>query len=179
MKNLSIVGKFAALMAVFGVFTLGVATYSASQISKIDESYTDLLRHDSIAALALGKADKAFENGRAAIGDLLMLTDDALNAKAIKELKDAHDAFLGEMDRAIAAAPQEATLVDLKAAGLNVLDNVCKLTVQKSNGCDGPGGCHGLAGNIPPRLSATIPDIERQDQRSGKTARGPGGHQKP
>ncbi|MBB3458165.1 methyl-accepting chemotaxis protein [Rhizobium sp. BK313] len=132
MKNLSIVGKFAALLAVFGVFTLGVATYSASQISKIDESYTDLLRHDSIAALALGKADKAFENGRAAIGDLLMLTDDALNAKAIKELKDAHDAFLGDMDRAVAAAPQEATLVDLKAAGLNVLDNVCKLTIQKA-----------------------------------------------
>jgi methyl-accepting chemotaxis protein len=132
MKNISITGKFATLMAAFAVFTLGVATYSASQISKIDESYTDLLKHDSIAALALGKADKAFENGRAAIGDLLMLTDDALNAKAIKELKNAHDEFQGDMDRAIAAAPREATLVDLKAAGLNVLDNVCKVTIEKA-----------------------------------------------
>ena len=68
-------------MAVFGVFTILVATYAASQISKINSSYTDVLMHDSIAALALGNADKAFENSRAAISDLLMLTDDTLNAK--------------------------------------------------------------------------------------------------
>jgi methyl-accepting chemotaxis protein len=132
MKNLPIVAKFATLMAAFGAFTLCVAAYSASQMSHIDESYTDLLRHDSIAALALGKAEKGFENSRAAIGDLLMLTDDDLNAKAIKELTDAHDQFRREMDRAIAAAPTDKALPALRAEGLDVLDGLCKVTVEKA-----------------------------------------------
>ncbi|MBY3064764.1 HAMP domain-containing protein [Rhizobium laguerreae] len=130
MKNLPIVGKPAALMAVFGVFTILVATYAASQISKINSSYTDVLMHDSIAALALGNADKAFENSRAAISDLLMLTDDTLNAKAITELRDAHDRFQREMDIAIAAAADDATLPRLKATGFDVLNSVCQATVN-------------------------------------------------
>ncbi|TCR73372.1 methyl-accepting chemotaxis protein [Rhizobium sp. BK376] len=130
MNNLPIVGKLATLIAAFGIFTILVATYSVSQISKINSSYTEVLTHDSIAALALGKADKAFENSRAAIGDLLMLTDDDLNAKAIGELRDAHDRFLREMDTAIAAASDDAALPRLKARGLDVLDGVCQATVK-------------------------------------------------
>ncbi|WP_222001528.1 methyl-accepting chemotaxis protein [Rhizobium laguerreae] len=130
MKDLPIVGKLTVLLVAFCAFTVLVATYSASQISKINVSYTSLLNQESAAALALGKADKAFENSRAAIGDLLMLTDDNLNTQSIAELNDAHRAFQTEMDKAIALAPAETALSRLKAKGLDVLDNRCRPTVN-------------------------------------------------
>jgi methyl-accepting chemotaxis protein len=130
MKDLPIVGKLTVLLGAFGAFTVLVAAYSASQISNINVNYTSILNHESAAALALGKADKAFENSRASIGDLLMLTDEDLNADAIAELNDAHRTFQTEMDQAIAAAPDETNLPRLKAKGLNVLDNICRTTVN-------------------------------------------------
>ncbi|NKJ08410.1 methyl-accepting chemotaxis protein [Rhizobium sp. SG741] len=130
MKDLPIVGKLTVLLGAFGAFTVLVATYSGNQISKINVSYTSLLNQESAAALALGKADKAFENSRAAIGDLLMLTDDDLNTQSIAELNEAHRAFLAEMDNAIAVAPAETALPRLKAKGLDVLDNRCRPTMN-------------------------------------------------
>lgn len=36
MKNIPIAGKFLIVFALFGVFAIGIAAYSATQIMKID-----------------------------------------------------------------------------------------------------------------------------------------------
>ncbi len=132
MRDVPIIGKFAIIMACFGLFALVVAGYSGSQIWKIDRSYTSLLTHESDAALALSFANESFQSGRSAIGDLLMSQTDELNANSKKALTEARDKFTKSMDVAIRIFPNDNAISDLKSEGLKVLDQDCSDTLQQA-----------------------------------------------
>ncbi len=72
MKNIPIFGKFLSIMAVFGVFAVGVAFYAGSRINGVSAAYVDLLDHEANAAVALARANRHVQGMRAAIGDVML-----------------------------------------------------------------------------------------------------------
>lgn len=76
MKNLPIIGKFLTIMALFGVFALGVAGYAGTRIMDIDTSYSDLISQDTAAATAISRANRALQGARSAIAELTIARSD-------------------------------------------------------------------------------------------------------
>lgn len=130
MQNISIIGKFLTIMAVFGLFTLGVVTYSSTQILKVDGLYSGLISGESKAAQSLIRANRAFQTSRADIAELTILRTDAQNKRAMDDLKVNQDAILANFDMAIAALPLEARFGPLKTEVLKVLNEGCKPTID-------------------------------------------------
>lgn len=124
-KHISIIGKFMVIMAAFGFFSVGMALYSGQQIASVDNRYSDLLDHESTATLYLARANRSLQASRGSIGDLLMSQSQELDNAALKELETSRANFVTFIDKAIAALPQNADIVKLKADGLAVIDNSC------------------------------------------------------
>ncbi len=129
MKNIPIVGKFIAIMAVFGVFSIGVAFYTGAQLRAIDTSYSNLLSGESNAALYLARANRSMQNMRAAIGDLALSRTPELNAAAEKEMLTAKESFVKFIDNAAKAVPADTAIGGLKTEVLKIIDELCGPTV--------------------------------------------------
>jgi methyl-accepting chemotaxis protein len=125
MKNIPIVGKFIAIMAMFGVFALGVAFYATGQIRFIDEEYSGLVNEESAAALYLARSNRSMQAMRAAMGDIMMASTPELMADADAELVKARESFVEFIGRAIAAMPGNADIPPLKTAVLEIVDKTC------------------------------------------------------
>lgn len=130
MKNISIIGKFLTIMAAFGLFILGVVTYSASQISKIDTSYSELLTSEGRAAQNLLQANRDFQMARASIAEMTILRSEADSKRAVEDLQAAQSGVTKNFDAALAALPSEASFGILKAKALKVLAESCKPTTN-------------------------------------------------
>ena len=130
MKHIPIVGKFLTVFALFGVFALGIATYSAIQIKSVDTAYSDLLANESSAALTLANASKSLQNGRAAIADMVMAATKEDTESADKEMLAIKTEYAAQMDATIKLMPADARLTTLKADGLALFDNACKKAID-------------------------------------------------
>ncbi|TQX84148.1 MULTISPECIES: methyl-accepting chemotaxis protein [unclassified Rhizobium] len=133
MKNIPIVGKFLTIMALFGVFALGVAGYAGTRILSIDTSYSNLLSNDAAAAIALARANRTLQGARTAIAELTIARTDADTASSAKELEASRAVFAKFMDAAIAGTPQRSDLGAIKAEGLRILDTTCANTIALGN----------------------------------------------
>jgi methyl-accepting chemotaxis protein len=125
MKHISISGKFVTIMAVFGVFSVGMALYSGKQISNIDTNYSALLEEDVTAALFLARANRMVQASRASIGDVMLARSAELDQAALEELDASRASFVDFMDKAIAAQPGNAEIAQLKTDGLAAIDVRC------------------------------------------------------
>jgi methyl-accepting chemotaxis protein len=125
MKNIPIVGKFIAIMAVFGIFSIGVAFYTGAQLKSIDTSYSNLLEGESNAALYLARSNRSMQNMRAAIADLVLLRSPELSEAAYKEIQTARESFVKFIDSATKAVPSNADIPGLKTAVLKIIDEAC------------------------------------------------------
>ncbi|PYE43086.1 methyl-accepting chemotaxis protein [Rhizobium sp. PP-F2F-G20b] len=130
MQNVSIIGKFLTIMAVFGLFTLGVVTYSSTQILKVDGLYSQLIAGEDKAAQNLIRANRAFQTARANIAELTISRTDAQNRQILDDLKVNQDAIGKNIDAAIAALPSDARFGSLKAEVLKALNEGCKPTID-------------------------------------------------
>lgn len=133
MQNISIIAKFLTIMAAFGLFALGVVTYSATQILKVDTSYRQLISGELVAAQKLIRANRAFQTARANITEMTITSSDAENKRVIDDLKASQATIAANFDIAIAALPSEARLVPLKSEVLRVLNEGCKPTVDRAS----------------------------------------------
>jgi len=126
MKNIPIAGKFLVVFALFGIFALGIAAYSATQIMKIDTRYSDLISSDSQASLNLARASSALMNGRAALADMMIAFTEEGNSAAEVETKATREEFSKLMDEAIQLMPEDKRLTSLKQEGLALYDKTCQ-----------------------------------------------------
>jgi methyl-accepting chemotaxis protein len=129
MKNVSITGKFLALLASFGLFALALAFYAGDQITKVDSGYSDLLSAEEDAAVSLARASRTYQTMRAAISDILLTSNKEQEKKAFEEIATARQEFTSLVDRAAADLPQDASIKDLKAKAVDILDQSCAKTV--------------------------------------------------
>lgn len=118
------------ILAVFGLFSLGAASYAALQIKFIDAEYSKLLYGESVATTYLARANRALQASRASIGDLLMARTEEQNAAINKDLANNQKSFLEFMDKATAALPSYSAIAELKAQGLHILNEVCAPTID-------------------------------------------------
>ncbi len=130
MKNISIIGKFLTIMAAFGLFILGVVTYSATQIWTIDTNYSELLTGEAHAAQSLIRANRAFQSARANIAEMTILRSEADSKRAVEDLKAAQVGVAKYFDTAIAAMPLETSFGSMKTDALKVLAESCKPTTD-------------------------------------------------
>ncbi len=130
MRNISIIGKFLTIMAVFGVFSVGVAIYSGLQISKIDAGYSGLLTGESATAISNVRMNRALQTARATLSEIIMSRTDILTQSAKEEFLAARQSLVESADLAIAAAPLDQELVSIKSDALRLLDATCKETVD-------------------------------------------------
>jgi methyl-accepting chemotaxis protein len=131
MKNISIIGKFLMVIAIFGVFAIGVAVYATGQMSHIAKGYSQLNEREDAAALALARANRSLQTARASIGDLLIATDDAANNLAIHEIDGSRKKFSAYTESAASLSPTTADDVKaIEARGLSVIDNDCANAIR-------------------------------------------------
>ncbi|SIR40430.1 methyl-accepting chemotaxis protein [Rhizobium sp. RU35A] len=125
MKHISIVGKFLAVIAVFGLFALGVAIFASGRILSVDTAYNGLLDNEGKAALSLARANRAMQTIRASIGDILMArTAESIDA-ANRALVSSSQDFVDFIDSAAKALPASHDIPALKAEVLQVMDGAC------------------------------------------------------
>ncbi|MCY1668910.1 methyl-accepting chemotaxis protein [Rhizobium sp. SL86] len=130
MGNLPILAKFFIIMGMFALFALGVTINASIAMKDVDADYNALIDHDSTASVAIARANRNLQSMRAAIGDIIMATDQAVLNRSQEEFTDTRARFAEMMDSAIAALPQERQLQDLKAEGLRIVDVSCRAVIE-------------------------------------------------
>jgi methyl-accepting chemotaxis protein len=131
MKNLPVIMKFMIIMGLFGTFALGVAVYATSQMRNIDTGYSDLIKGDGSAAFKVSRAGTYFTSAAYGIEDLVISNTDAQNAVAEAVIDNGKKSFNIALDQAIKAAPSHAEQFnELRAAGMDVIDNKCAPAIQ-------------------------------------------------
>ena len=139
MRNVPIIGKFLGIIAVFGLFALGVAFYATSQMHGIDRGYTALITHEEAATIAIARANRGFQTMHAAISDLLISNTAAGNEKATAELADAQATFDKYIAEAQENAPGDAAdILALKAAAEQVVKSDCAGSIQAGRAATTP-----------------------------------------
>jgi methyl-accepting chemotaxis protein len=98
----------------------------------IDKQYQGLLQGEETAVINLARANRSLQTARAAISDMLMSRTDAANQSAMAELYSARQSFVKFIDTAIATLPGNAELPTIKVRGLRIVDEACKLSIQKA-----------------------------------------------
>ncbi|MBO9127012.1 MULTISPECIES: methyl-accepting chemotaxis protein [unclassified Rhizobium] len=132
MRHLSITIKFLTLLGSMGLFVLCAVAYSSFQMVSIDKQYQGLLQGEETAVINLARANRSLQTARAAISDMLMSRSDAANRSAMAELDTARQSFVKFIDTAIAALPGNEELQPIKIRGLRIIDETCRLSVQKA-----------------------------------------------
>jgi methyl-accepting chemotaxis protein len=125
MKNLPIVLKILVILACFGVFAIGAAIYSGQKMTHIDAAYSELLLKEQRAAQYLAKSNRAFQNARASLGEIMMVTDEKAIQAAKTELEASVSSFRGFMAEAISAAPDDQEIKTYLTRGNAILQEDC------------------------------------------------------
>jgi len=130
-KHVSIMVKFLGIMGIFGIFALGVAFYSTSQMRLINGSYTGLMNGSAHAAIYLSRANRNLQTAHAGVAYLEIANTAAENAAAKADIDSGEKGYVQFMDLAAAAAPQEATtLAALKAQGMAAITQACAKAIS-------------------------------------------------
>jgi methyl-accepting chemotaxis protein len=131
MKNVSIIGKFFAILALFATFAVGAALYASYQINAVSRDYAKLLDRNAEAAVLVVRASRAGQQARSAIGDLLVSTTDAGNQSAMAEYESARKEFDVSIDQAASLDPNRADeIAKVKALGETIFDQDCANTIN-------------------------------------------------
>ena len=144
MKNIPIIGKFGAILAVFGMFSIAGAIYSTSQMRFLTTSYVALRNDQTEALLQLIRSQVDIQFIRGASGTLMLTPAPGLRQQELARIKTYRVRFAMFMGFAETADPAEAPAI---AA---VKSNVWQFTAGV---CTDPAALRAAAGsdvNAPP-----------------------------
>ena len=131
MKNIPVIGKFLLVMSLFGVFAIGSAFFSTSNMGEIDQGYSSAISHESAVALAIARATSNLRAMRAALGELQLSTTEAGNKAAKAQFDEARDLFVKYMDFAAQVEPSSANVTnDIKERVLRQVGSVCNASIE-------------------------------------------------
>jgi len=131
MRNISIIGKFLTVIAIFGVFVIGVAVYATGQMRSINAAYSAMSTHNAQATVLIARVGSRANGARAAISNILISDTAERDLAAKQEFDTARSEFLSYLDEASTLAPADAVaLQKLKADGLQVMDQDCAETMR-------------------------------------------------
>jgi methyl-accepting chemotaxis protein len=132
LKNLPIIAKFMAIMALFGLFSLGTAFYATHQMKTIDDRYSALIAGNGAASVDVARANRSLMGIQAGIAEVIASDTDAGNAAA-KALLDRSTADMHRFtERAAQHAPEQASaLRGIEARADDLLNHQCALAISE------------------------------------------------
>ncbi len=105
MKNLPITVKFLIALAIMALMTLGVSYYAVTNLSHVDNNYSNLLDRESKGSLALARMNRELsEVGRIAYR-IIAESDQEEMRRAVANMEAAESGFITQHERAIKALP--------------------------------------------------------------------------
>ncbi len=121
-----------AIMALFGLFSLGTAFYATHQMKTIDDRYTALIAGNGAASVDVARANRSLMGIQAGIAEVMASQTDAGNAAA-KALLDRSTADLHRFTkRAAQHAPEQASaLRGIEARADDLLNHQCALAISE------------------------------------------------
>jgi methyl-accepting chemotaxis protein len=123
--------KFLAVLGIFGVFTLGVALLTSSQMHEIDVRGEQINAGVVQARADLSTANRALEQNRAAIEWMLIASTPQDNQQADQEIADTQRIFDNKMSNAMTLVPANADeIAALKARADQVVNVSCTKAIQ-------------------------------------------------
>ena len=126
MKNIPIIGKFGAILAVFGMFSIAGATYSTSKMRFLTTSYVALRNDQTNALLQLVRSQVDIQFIRGASGTLMVNPAPGLTQQELATIKTYRARFAMFMGFAEAADPAEApAIAAVKSKVLQFTAGVC------------------------------------------------------
>ena len=94
MKNVPITGKILSVLSIFGVFTIGVAFYSTSEIRGVVGGYTGLIEGPGAALVSVIRAFVDVQVIRFYIAQLTMNNAPAEIQRATTDISGVHGRFV-------------------------------------------------------------------------------------
>jgi len=130
MQNVSVIGKFLAIMALFAVFAMGCIVYATNQMSLIQKGYEAEENGPAAYAMAGLRSNGSTATMRASILALVTATTDEGRKEALKRFLAARKRFdlYGQQTVTFAGedTPRARALVD---SVVNIVDNDCAHTI--------------------------------------------------
>ncbi|WFU44099.1 HAMP domain-containing methyl-accepting chemotaxis protein [Bradyrhizobium sp. CB82] len=162
LNNLKIVLKVGLIVAVLGCALLGVAAFSAVQLSSTVDSFSDLTGAQA-AALGLTRALRRAESYHAALYATLTETTEQGNARRLKIASDNRDEIAGLLDAAIkgdAARAGEIRAIGDKLKGVfAACDPVLEAGAKASTAEENAKAADRAHKECDPAMDATLADI--------------------
>jgi methyl-accepting chemotaxis protein len=132
MKNIPIIGKFLSILALFGVFAIGSTVYSTIQMRGIDSGYRGIANSTTKAEMLIYRANRYFLGMRGDIAQIVIDTDQALNASDLAGVAADRAGFDASINSAALALPAHADeMTAIKAQADALMDNGCAKTVTE------------------------------------------------
>jgi methyl-accepting chemotaxis protein len=126
MKNIPIVGKFAAILVVFGVFSLAAVGYATNGMRTVGGDYSKVMNGSLGAAQYITRANRALEDERASMAELLLGPSASVRAGLQSEIAYDGPTYAQLMNDAIADDPAETSVVqDLMSRSQQLLQGGC------------------------------------------------------
>ena len=139
MKNTPIIAKFLLVMAIFGLFAVGMAVFSASKIDEVATGYSDSIAHESKSALSLSRSATRLALMRASIAELELSVTAEGNATATAGLHQARADFSSSMEDAAATnAKSSSDILALKQKALQLVDATCSASIKAGASAETP-----------------------------------------
>ncbi len=134
-KNISVVGKFALILGLFGALSIGSVVYSTGKMHVIDDAYSAAVEHQGTAALEIRQAARAANQAALAIADLVLSTTDDGNRVATDDLKTAREAFVSGLSKVKELVPEQAQSITAAIdRGTAAIDHTCAKTIETAQG---------------------------------------------
>jgi len=138
LKNLPIIVKFMAILAAFGLFSLGTAFYATHQMRRIDNNYSALIAGNDRATIAMARANRRLSDIRDGIAEVVLAVTPPEEA-ASKAMLDTGvaEAKLYADEAAKESPANAAEINNLEASIADLVSNQCAKTIgdgMNSNG---------------------------------------------
>lgn len=132
-KNLPMLWKIVSLLLLLGVANLACTYYSSTQMTRINDDYTALIKSEGAAALSLTDASRWINTLTARIYRQAATTSDEDNRDATAERKAAIEAVDKSFAAARAAEPDFATRIDaVKAVTHKAYEQTCDAAITQA-----------------------------------------------
>jgi methyl-accepting chemotaxis protein len=131
MKNIPIVGKFAAILVVFGGFSLISVAYATHEMGAIGSDYSNVMNGSLGAAYNITRGNRAFEDARASMAELLLNPTASARQALLANIAYDVPAIKLQMDAAMADDPPDAPAIqDIFARGQQLLSGDCATAIR-------------------------------------------------
>ncbi|MGY4309975.1 methyl-accepting chemotaxis protein [Bradyrhizobium sp. USDA 4369] len=133
LSNIRIVFKIGLIALIMGVIMIGLVSHMSSQMSGIDQGYTDVVKRIDSSTVLLARTGRRAETYRASAFELLAETTEAGNARLLKAAQDAAAQVRNGLDKIRTDLPEKADQIGRIADRFKTAFAACEPGIQAAS----------------------------------------------